>query len=125
VNSLLIRHILDRTRQLKRARCGLNTNVADPHHFDPDPDPDPAFNFDVDLRILPYILMRIRIRILPFHLTRIQIRILLKVPFTFPPDLDPPMLKNDPRRFTPFYLDADPDPDPAFHFDVDPVLDPA
>ncbi len=39
------------------------------------------------------------------------------------PDLDPPMLQNDPLRFPPFHLDAD--LDIAFHFDADadPNLD--
>jgi hypothetical protein len=59
-----------------------------------------------------------------------RIRIL---PLTFPPDLDPPMLQNDPLGLPPFHFDADPDPafnfdadsdpDPDFHFDLDP--DPA
>ncbi len=34
------------------------------------------------------------------------------------PDLDPPVLKNEPLRLSPFHVDAD--PDPAFHYDADP-----
>jgi hypothetical protein len=39
------------------------------------------------------------------------------------PDLDPPILQNDPLRLLPFHFDAD--PDPAFHFDADSDKDPA
>ncbi len=54
------------------------------------------------------------IQILLFNLMRTRIRI-------FIPDLDPPLLQNDPLRLPPFHLNVD--PDPAFHFHVDP--DPA
>jgi hypothetical protein len=33
----------------------------------------------------------------------------------FFPDLDHPMLRNDPLGLPPFHFDADPDPDPAFY----------
>jgi hypothetical protein len=70
-------------------------------------------------------VLRIRITLM-----RIWIRILSP---TFPPDLDSPMLQNDPLRLSPFHFDADPDhafhfnadPDPAFYFDADPLTDPA
>ncbi len=79
----------------------IKISVADPHHFkadlDPtfhfDTDPDPTFSgFDAEPD--PTIC--------------------------FFPDLDPPILQNDPLRLQPFHSDAD--PDPAFHFDTD--LDP-
>ncbi len=57
-------------------------------------DPDPIFKFDAD----------------PDSTTH------------FFPDLDPPMLQNDPL-LPPFHSDAD--PDPAFHFKADPDPDPA
>jgi hypothetical protein len=43
----------------------------------------------------------------------------------FSPDLDPPILQNDPLRLPPFHFDANAnaDPDPAFHFDADPNPD--
>jgi hypothetical protein len=98
----------------------------DPHHFDSDPDPpfhfdahpdpDPTFHSDVDPDPDPD----------PFNLMGIRLP-----PFTFFPDLDPPMRQNGPLRLRPFHFDADPhpafhfdpDPDPAFHFHAD--LDPA
>jgi hypothetical protein len=39
------------------------------------------------------------------------------------PDLDPPVLQNDPLRLPPFHFDADQDLDPTFHCNADP--DPA
>ncbi len=75
-NSLQIPHILERTRQFKRARCGLNDSVADPHFFDPDP--DPAFDLDAD----PDPSFQSDAEPDPDH----------SVQLTFPPDLDPPML---------------------------------
>ncbi len=84
----------------------LPSCVGDPHHFhtdlnpnfhfDADPadaKPDPSFQFSAN----------------PHPTTQ------------FFPDLDAPMLQNDPLRLPPFHFDAD--PDPAFHFDADP--DPA
>ncbi len=60
-------------------------SVADQYHFDGDPDPDPAFHFDADRTLM-------RIRILPIfdadpHLDHTN---------HFFPDLDPPMIQNDP-----------------------------
>ncbi len=82
------------------------------------------------IRILPFTLKRIRI--LLFNLMRIRTRIL---PLTFFPDLDPPILQNDPLRLAPFHFAVDPDPafhfgadadpDPAFYFNADPDSDPA
>ena len=40
----------------------------------------------------------------------------------FSPDLDPPMLQNDPLRLPPFHLDAN--PDPASQNDADLDQDP-
>ncbi len=57
-------------------------------------------------------------RILILLLTLMRIRIL---PLTFLPDLDPPMLRNDPLGLPLFHFDAD--PDSALQFDADP--DPA
>ncbi len=119
----------------------LFNDVADTHHFDTDPDPDLIFTL-MRIRILTFNLMRIRT--LTFNLMRIQIQ----DPTThFFPDLDPPMLQNDPLRLPPYTLmqirillftlmqmririllftfDADVDPDPAFHFDADVDPDPA
>ncbi len=58
--------------------CGSSSR-ADP---DPEPDPDPTFQFDADPDSDPT--------------------------YNFFPDLDPPMLQNDPLM--PCHLDADPDP---------------
>jgi hypothetical protein len=74
-------------------------NVADPHHH-PDADPDPAFHFDADPD-------------LTFHSEADP-----DPNSPFFPDLDPPMLQNDPLRLPPFHFDEDPDPD--FYFDENP-----
>jgi hypothetical protein len=64
-------------------------SVADPHNVDADP--DPAFHFDADLDQDPTLQFDD-----PDPITHIF------------PDMDHPMLQNDPLRLPPFHFDADP-----------------
>jgi hypothetical protein len=64
----------------------MRSRVADPHYINADPNPDPAFH-------LPYMWIQIVI-----------------LPINFFPDLDPPMLQNDPLRLPPLLFEADPYP---------------
>ncbi len=70
------------------------SSVPDPYHFDADP--DPAFFNLMQIRILPFNLMLIRIRVLPLTYSQIW------------------TLQWSKMALSPFYFDGNPDPDSAF-----------
>jgi hypothetical protein len=91
-------------------RCGSAYIYTDPDpaiHFDADPNTAPTFQSDAD----PAPTFQFGPGPDPTGTTH------------FFPDLDPPMLQNDPLKLPLFHCDAAADLDPAFHFDADP--DPA
>jgi hypothetical protein len=95
VNRLLVPYLMEAIRMVERGDASAKVihlffiiilSIVKPLFQFADPHQDPAFHFDAD----------------PDPITH------------FFPDLDSPMLRNDPLRLPPFHFDADPDPDPAF-----------
>ncbi len=81
--------------------------LRDSHNFDADPDPAFYFDADADADLDTD---------LTFHSDpTYQLYADQDPPTThFFPDLDLPMLQNDPLRLSPFHFDVDPDLKPTF-----------